>query len=91
MIYAMSDLHGQYEKFGKLPEQIHFSDSGKLYILGDTETTQDLALWFSDGGKPAFSSFRKLEPSQQNELHQYLNSIGWNHFHHSPLDIPEEK
>lgn len=121
MNYAMSDLHGQYEKFREMLEQIHFSDSDTLYILGDTvdrgcggikllqylmtlknvtvlrgnhdyiaykllfscmhpetisdpsETAQDLALWFRDGGKPTFDSFRKLEPDQQNEVLRYLN------------------
>lgn len=36
MTYAISDLHGCYEKFTKLLDIIHFSDSDTLYILGDT-------------------------------------------------------
>ena len=35
MIYAMSDLHGEYDKYRALLEQIHFSDEDVLYILGD--------------------------------------------------------
>ena len=35
MIYAMSDLHGEYDKYRAMLEQIHFSDEDVLYILGD--------------------------------------------------------
>ena len=35
MIYAMSDLHGCYDKYVKMLEQIHFSENDTLYILGD--------------------------------------------------------
>ncbi len=35
MIYAMSDLHGCYEKYIKMLEKINFSDTDTLYILGD--------------------------------------------------------
>ena len=35
MIYVMSDLHGQYEKYLKMLETISFSDDDTLYILGD--------------------------------------------------------
>ena len=35
MIYAMSDLHGCYEKYIKMLDKINFSDSDTLYILGD--------------------------------------------------------
>lgn len=35
MIYAMSDLHGCYEKYIKMLDRISFSDSDTLYILGD--------------------------------------------------------
>lgn len=35
MIYAMSDLHGCYEKYIKMLEKIGFSDNDTLYILGD--------------------------------------------------------
>lgn len=35
MIYAMSDLHGEYDKYRAMLEQIHFSDEDVLYIIGD--------------------------------------------------------
>ena len=35
MIYAMSDLHGCYDKYIKMLEKINFSDNDILYILGD--------------------------------------------------------
>ena len=35
MTYLMSDVHGQYEKYMKMLEQIHFTDRDSLYVLGD--------------------------------------------------------
>ena len=35
MTYAMSDLHGQYEKYLQMLDMIHFSDDDDLYIIGD--------------------------------------------------------
>lgn len=35
MIYAMSDLHGCYDKYKKMLKKINFSDRDTLYILGD--------------------------------------------------------
>ena len=35
MIYAMSDIHGQYQTFLKMLKKINFSDNDTLYILGD--------------------------------------------------------
>lgn len=35
MTYAVSDLHGCYDKFINLLKKINFSDSDTLYILGD--------------------------------------------------------
>ena len=35
MTYVMSDLHGDYQKFKDILEQIRFSDRDILYILGD--------------------------------------------------------
>lgn len=35
MIYAMSDLHGCYEKYVKMLEKIDLKDDDTLYILGD--------------------------------------------------------
>ncbi len=36
MVYVMSDLHGEYEKYKKMLEHIEFSDEDELFILGDT-------------------------------------------------------
>ena len=35
MIYVTSDIHGCYDKFLKLLEEIKFSENDILYILGD--------------------------------------------------------
>lgn len=35
MIYLMSDVHGDYDRFIQLLEQIHFTDQDSLYLLGD--------------------------------------------------------
>ena len=35
MVYAISDLHGQYQTFLKLLEIINFSANDELYIIGD--------------------------------------------------------
>ena len=35
MIYAMSDIHGMYDKYIKMLELIEFSDDDELYVLGD--------------------------------------------------------
>lgn len=35
MIYAVSDLHGCYEKYYKMLDKIEFTDNDTLYILGD--------------------------------------------------------
>lgn len=35
MTYVMSDIHGQYEKYRKMLEEINLSDEDTLYILGD--------------------------------------------------------
>lgn len=34
-VYVMSDLHGNYDGFMSILEQIHFSDEDELYIDGD--------------------------------------------------------
>ena len=34
MIYAMSDLHGCYDKYINMLEKINFSNNDTLYILG---------------------------------------------------------
>ena len=35
MIYVMSDLHGEYDKYLAMLKKIKFSDADELYILGD--------------------------------------------------------
>lgn len=35
MTYVISDIHGNYQKFKELLEQISFSDADTLYLLGD--------------------------------------------------------
>ena len=35
MIYAISDLHGEYDKYLAMLRKINFSDSDQLYVLGD--------------------------------------------------------
>lgn len=35
MIYAMSDIHGDYERYKAMLEKIRFSDHDTLYVLGD--------------------------------------------------------
>lgn len=35
MIYAVSDLHGCYDKYRNMLEKIHFTETDTLYVLGD--------------------------------------------------------
>lgn len=35
MIYVLSDIHGMYDLYKKMLEEIRFSDSDVLYVLGD--------------------------------------------------------
>lgn len=35
MVYVMSDIHGQYEKYKRMLEKIGFSAKDELYVLGD--------------------------------------------------------
>ncbi len=35
MKYAISDIHGEYDKFMLLLKKVHFSDDDVLYVLGD--------------------------------------------------------
>ncbi len=35
MIYAMADIHGQYDKYISMLQKINFSDSDVLFVLGD--------------------------------------------------------
>jgi serine/threonine protein phosphatase 1 len=36
MTYVISDIHGNFEKFSEMLEQIRFKDEDVLYVLGDT-------------------------------------------------------
>ena len=40
MIYAVSDLHGCYDKYTKLLERLHMTSDDSLYILGDIGSRQ---------------------------------------------------
>ena len=35
MVYVISNIHGNYEKFCEMLEKIHFSDNDIMYVLGD--------------------------------------------------------
>lgn len=35
MYYAISDIHGEYEKYKKMLDLIHFSDEDTLFVIGD--------------------------------------------------------
>ena len=35
MIYCVSDIHGELDKFERMLEQINFCDADRLYIIGD--------------------------------------------------------
>ena len=35
MLYAMSDLHGEYQKYLAMLEKIKFNQEDTLYLLGD--------------------------------------------------------
>ena len=35
MIYCVSDIHGELDKFEQMLELIRFSDEDHLYVLGD--------------------------------------------------------
>lgn len=50
MIYVMSDLHGEYEKYKAMLDKIQFSDEDDLYILGDV----------MDRGERPFSILRDM-------------------------------
>ena len=54
MIYAMSDLHGCYDKYTKMLEKINFSDNDTLYILGDIvdRGPDGIKIWQDTGGIP---------------------------------------
>lgn len=35
MIYAMSDIHGDYANFRRILKKVRFCDADTMYILGD--------------------------------------------------------
>lgn len=35
MVYCMSDVHGEYERYKKMLEYINFSDEDTLFVIGD--------------------------------------------------------
>ena len=40
MIYAMSDIHGCYEKYRDMLETIKFAADDTLYVLGDVRSEE---------------------------------------------------
>jgi serine/threonine protein phosphatase 1 len=71
MTYVMSDLHGNYQKFKEILEQIRFGERDILYILGDIvdygeesmELLADLSLRlnvYSIAGEHDFTAVRML-------------------------------
>lgn len=74
MIYAMSDIHGAYDKYIAMLRKIHFSDDDSLFVLGDAvdrgpepmKVLQDLAsrenIYFIKGNHDAMAGhiLRKL-------------------------------
>lgn len=69
MIYVMSDIHGEYEKYLAMLRKIDFSEDDTLYILGDAidrgpesiKALQDMAsrdnVYFLKGNHEAMASF----------------------------------
>lgn len=54
MTYAVSDIHGCYDKFSEMLRIINFSDSDVMYILGDTVDR-------GDGGIPLLLDIMRRE------------------------------
>ena len=54
MIYAMSDIHDEYEKYRSMLDLIHFSDDDTLYVLGDVvdRSPQSAELLFDMASRP---------------------------------------
>ena len=69
MIYAMSDIHGEYEKYRRMLEIIDFSGDDTLFVLGDAvdrgsepvKVLQDMAardnVYFLKGNHEAMASY----------------------------------
>ena len=41
MTYAVSDIHGRYDKYAAMLEIINFRDNDMLYVLGDVIDRHD--------------------------------------------------
>lgn len=37
MVYCLSDIHGEFERFRRMLELIQFSGDDTLYVLGDVD------------------------------------------------------
>lgn len=84
MTYAMSDLHGCYDKYKKMLEKIHFGEDDTLYILGDVVDR-------GDGGIKILQDMMKRKniiPLQGN--HDYLAHRLLNRINRS-VDLHDEK
>ena len=55
-VYALSDLHGHYDALMAMLEKIRFSDSDRLYILGDC----------NDRGKKAMEIYHFIQQHRDN-------------------------
>ena len=123
MIYVMSDIHGQYDKYLKMLELTRFNSNDTLYILGDfvdrgkdgikllldvikrpnvvslignhdwllsilvgsykrlvkkigiEEVKEMYKLWFSDGGRPTYESFKELANDEKAKVIKYINEM----------------
>ena len=77
MIYACSDIHGQYDKFLMMLKKINFQKSDELYILGDV---------IDRGPKPIDLLLHVLDEPNMHLLignHEYmmLQAIRFNDYH----------
>ena len=80
MYYVMSDIHGEYDKFLKMLEIIHFSDEDTLFILGDiidrgeksVELLQDLSMRFNV--YPIFGNHELMALSILKKLYLEINN-----------------
>ena len=125
MIYVMSDIHGQYDKYLKMLELTRFNSNDTLYILGDfvdrgkdgikllldvikrpnvvslignhdwllsilvgsykrlvkkigiEEVKEMYKLWFSDGGRSTYESFKELANDEKAKIIKYINEMNY--------------
>ena len=79
MIYVMSDLHGEYDKYLAMLKKIKFSDADELYILGDVvdrgkkpvEILQDMSM--RHNVFPIMGNHDKMLLDEVNEANLYKN------------------